>query len=303
MAFCRQCGSPVDGAFCPKCGAKMDAPGTPGAPPPQPPPSPAAPPAQASPAPPPYVAPPSSAAPPPTKKGRWIFWTLGGCLLLIIIGVIIAFSTCTYFAHKAGLDSGLLQNKPELAIVKMLVSANPDLELVSIDEDRGIIRVREKKTGKELTVDLENAKKGKIVFSDENNKKVEIQTQGEGANAGLEIKSDEGSVKFGANAAGQLPNWLPSYPGAEAAGGMMLNAEKGNGGSCTFKSKDSIEAVGAYYENALKSAGFEVKKVPMQGQVSMIMLDASDSKTQRKASVAATHSPDGTMINLTYEGK
>jgi hypothetical protein len=309
MAFCRQCGSPVEGAFCTKCGAKMDAPGTPGAPPPQPPPPPAAPPQappqQAAPAPPPYIPPPSSSAPPPQKKGRWIFWTLGGCLLVIIIGVIIVFSTCTYFAHKAGLDPDLLQKKPELAMVKMLVSANPDLELVSIDEDRGIIRVREKKTGKELTVDLENAKKGKIVFSDENNKKVEIQTQGEGANAGMEIKSDEGSVKIGANAASQLPNWLPPYPGAEAAGGMMLNAEKGNGGSCTFKSKDSIEAVSAYYENALKGAGFEVKKVPMQiqGQGSMIMLAASDDKTQRKASVTAAHTPDGTVISLTYEGK
>jgi hypothetical protein len=85
----------------------------------------------------------------------------------------------------------------------------------------------------------------------------------------------------------------------------MLNAEGGNSGSCTFKSKDPIEAVIAYYEAALKGAGFEVEKVstPIPGQGSMIVLAASDNKTQRKANVTATRSENGTIINLTFEGK
>jgi hypothetical protein len=301
MAFCRQCGSPVEGAFCPKCGARMDVSGGPSAPPPQQ----AAPP-QVSPAPPPYVAPPSPVAAPPKKKGRWIFWTLGGCLGLIIIVVIILFAAGTYFVHKTGFDPALMQKNPAMAVAKMMTAVNPDLEVLGIDEDQGVIRVRDKKSGQTLAINLKDAKNGKIVFMDEQKgKSVEIKTQGEGANAGLEIKSDEGSLKMGAKAAGQLPGWLPSYPGAEAAGAMTVNAENGNRGSCTFKSKDSIEAVSAFYENALKSEGFEVKKVPTQlsGQGAMIVLAASDSKTQRSANVTAVHSPDGTMINLTYEGK
>jgi len=292
MAFCKQCGSPVEGSFCAKCGAKLDAPSTPGASPAQAPPA-------ASP-----VTIPSPAVPAP-KKGRFIFWALGGCLVLVIIVVIVVFSTCGYFAHKVGFDSELLQKKPELAVAKMLISANPDLEFVSIDEDRGIIRVREKKTGKELTIDLENAKNGKIVFSDEKNKSLEIQTQGEGENAGVEIKSSEGTMKMGANAAGQLPNWLHSYPGAESAGAMVFNTEKGNAGSCSFKSKDSVEAIGAYYETALKGAGLEVQKtitqIPDRG--SMIILSASENGTQRKANVTVSRSEESTIINLSFEGK
>jgi hypothetical protein len=302
MAFCRQCGSPVEGAFCTKCGAKMDAPGSPGTPPPQPTPPPAAPP-QAPSAPPLYAPPPSAAAPPQKKKGRWIFWTLGGCLGLIIIVFIILFAAGRYFIHKAGIDPALMEKDPAMAVAKMMATMNPDIEVLAIDEGQGIIRVRNKKTGETLAMNLKDAKNGKIVFMDEKGKSLEIKTQGEGANAGLEIKSDEGSLKMGANAAGQLPGWLPAYPGAEAAGAVTLNGENGNGGSCTFKSKDSVEAVSAYYENALKAAGFEVNKMPMQGQGGMIMLNASDNRTQREAHVTATHSADGTMITLMFKGK
>ena len=98
MAFCVQCGSPVEGAFCSKCGAKADAPATSGAPAP-----PVAPAAS------PIVIPPPPAQAP--KKGRFIFWALGGCLVLIIIAVIIIFSTGLFIARRAGLDSGMLQNE------------------------------------------------------------------------------------------------------------------------------------------------------------------------------------------------
>lgn len=288
MVFCTSCGSPVEGAFCTKCGAKVDAQGAPGAPSPQ------APPPAASPVVIPAQAP---------KKGRFIFWALGGCAVLIVIAVIIVFSTCHFFAHKAGLDLGLMQKNPGLAVAKMVAAANPDIEVVSVDEGRGIIRVRDKKTGKDLTMDLKDAQKGKISFIDDQNKKVEIETHGEGNNAALEIHSSEGTVRMGTNVAGQLPNWLPSYPGAESAGTMAFNT--GKTGACALKTKDSVEAVAAFYENALKSAGFEVQKTLTQntGQGSMAILSASDKKTQRTANVTAAHSEEGTVINLAFETK
>ena len=296
MAFCVHCGSPVEGAFCTKCGAKVDAPGAPGAPPPQ------VPPPQVPRAASPIVIPPPPAQAP--KKGRLIFWALGGCLVLIVIAVILIFSTGIFIAKKAGIDIGLMEKNPELAMAKVLLSANPDLEVLSIDEDRGIIRVRDKKTGKALTMDLKDAKKGKFVFLDEQNRRVEIQSRGEGDNAGLEIRSDDGTMSMGTNA-GRLPNWLPPYPGAEAAGGMGFSAEKGDAGSCAFKSRDSAEDVVAFYENALKNAGFEVEKSTnqMPGQGSMIALSASDPNTQRRANVTALSGDGGTTINFAFEGK
>jgi hypothetical protein len=289
----------------------MDAPGAPGSPPSTPPPAqppPAqAPPPQAASAPPAYVPPPSATAPPPPakKKGRWIFWTLGGCLGLIIIVVIIIFAAGTYFVHKSGFDPSLMQKDPAMAVAKMMTTMNPDLEVLGIDESEGIIRVRNKKTGETLAMNLKDAKNGKIVFMDEKGKSLEIKTQGEGSNAGLEIKSDEGSMKFGASAKAQLPSWLPFYPGAEDSGDMEINAKNGNEGACTLKSKDSVEAIASFYENALKGAGFEIKKAPMQlpGQGAMTVLGATDNKTNRKANVTVTRSQDITMIVLVFEGK
>jgi hypothetical protein len=296
MTFCVHCGSPVEGAFCAKCGAKVDAPGAPGAPPAQ------VPPPQVPHAASPIVIPPPPAQAP--KKGRFIFWALGGCLALIVIAVILIFSTGIFIAKKTGIDIGLMQKDPGLAVAKMLATSNPDIEVLSIDEDRGIIRVRDKKTGKTLTMDLKDAKNGKFVFLDDQNRRVEIQSRGEGDNAGLEIRSDDGTMSLGANA-GRLPNWLPSYPGAEAAGGMGFSAEKGDAGSCAFKSKDSAEDVIAFYENALKNAGFEVEKSTnqMPGQGSMIALSASDPNTQRRANVTALSGDGGTTINFAFEGK
>jgi hypothetical protein len=152
-------------------------------------------------------------------------------------------------------------------------------------------------------VNLEDAQKGKISLMDDQNRKFEINAQGEGDSASLEIQSDKGTMRMGADATIQLPHWLPSYPGAVAAGGMSLNEENAKSGACGFKTNDSAETAAAYYENALKNAGFEVQKNTMQapGQRSMITLSATDNSTQRKASVNVIRNEEGTIINLMFE--
>lgn len=291
MAFCKSCGAPVEGTFCTKCGAQAGSPGissaqaeqsaTPIPSPPQPP-----------------------AAAPASKKGSPLFWILGGCLGLIVVAGIIAVFTGVFVARKAGLDPALMKQNPGLAVAKMMATMNPDIEVLSVDEDRGIISVREKKTGKTMTMNLKDAQKGKIVFQDDQNKSVEIQTQGEGEEASVEIRSSEGTVRMGANA-GQLPDWLPSYPGAESAGTFGFSAENGNAGSCAFKTGDSVESVASFYEDALKNAGFVVQKTTTQipGKGSFIMLMAADDSTRRNAHVTAASSEEGTTINLSFETK
>jgi len=134
---------------------------------------------------------------------RFVIWILLGCGGLILIGGIIAISTgvfVVYKAKQAGLDPALMQKNPGLAVAKMVASMSPDTEVLSVDEDHGIIRVRDKKTGKILTMNLEDAKNGKIVFLDEKNQKIEIQARGEGDNASLEVQSPDGTLRMGAPA-------------------------------------------------------------------------------------------------------
>ena len=292
MDYCTSCGSPVEGAFCTKCGTKVGSPGISSA--------------QAQQAAPtiPPIPHPSPAVPVPKKRGP-LLWILGGCLGLALIAGIIVVSTGIFVARKAGLDPALMKKNPGLAVAKMLASANPDIEVLSVDEDGGIIRVRDKKTGKTLTMNLEDAQNGKIVFQDDQNKRVEIQTHGEGDKAAVEIRSPEGTMRMGASAAGQLPDWLPSYPGAEGTGTFGFSAEQGKTGSCAFKTNDSVEDVASFYEDALKNAGFEVQKILTQipDKGSMIMLTAADNSTQRTAHVTAAGAEEGTTINLVFETK
>jgi hypothetical protein len=292
MAFCTSCGAPVEGTFCTKCGTQVGAPGVSSA--------------QAErsvpPIPPMYQPPAAASAP---KRRSPLFWILGGCLGLMVIGGIIAISTGVFIAHKAGLDPALMKQNPGLAVAKMMATMNPDLEVLSVDEDRGIIRVREKKTGKTMTLNLKDAQNGKIVFQDDQNQNLEIQSRGEGENASVDVRSSEGTTRIGAGSAGQLPDWLPSYPGAESAGMFGISAENGKSGSCAFKTGDSVENVASFYEGALKNAGFVVQKNTTQipGKQSHIMLMAADSRSQRNAHVTIANSEEGTIINLVFETK
>lgn len=289
MAFCTNCGTPLEGAFCTKCGAKAGAPSAPDLPTPE-----------AAPAGSPIVIPPEPGKTP--RKGRLLFWILGGCLGLVALAAILSFVTGAFIFKRLGFDSRLAQKKPELAAVKMMVSANPDLEIVSMDESSGVIWIRNKKTGESLTVNMEDVKNGKIVFTDDRNRKVEIQSRGEGDNAAVSIRSDQGTMEMGAGASIRLPTWLPVYPGAEPAGAAAFSEENGKSGSCAFKSNDSAEQVGAFYEKALRSEGFDVRKNAFSGpaQASMVILEASDKGAQRKATVSVVRSETGTMINLSF---
>jgi hypothetical protein len=287
MAFCTKCGASVEGDFCTKCGTKIGSPGVTNTQTEQF--------GQSIPPPPPEA----------KKKGRAIFWILGGCLGLVIIAGIILLAGGYFIARKAGLDPDLMKKNPALAAAKMMATVNPDVEVLSVDEDKGIIRVREKKTGKTMTMNLKDAQKGKFVFQDDKEGNVEIQAKGEGDNASVEVRSDKGTMRMGAGSKADLPDWLPSYRGAEAAGVFSLNGEDSNAGSCTLKTSDSVENVASFYENALKQAGFTVQKTTTQvpGKGSFVMLMAEDSNNRRNAHVTAAKSEEGTTITLTFEIK
>ena len=118
-----------------------------------------------------------------------------------------------FFLHKArqaGFDPELMQRNPGLAITKMIAAANPDVDVLSTDEGAGKITVRDKKTGKVVTMTFDDAKKGKFSFS---------------------AQGDDGktaSLEFGAGA-DKLPSWVPAYPGAKAVGTFAVNGRQRRG--------------------------------------------------------------------------
>ncbi|MGD0200798.1 MAG: zinc ribbon domain-containing protein [Bryobacteraceae bacterium] len=326
--FCTNCGQTIDTdtRFCPSCGSPAEAPvQTP--PPPTPPPAAAyVPPAQAAYAPPPqavaYVPPPQAAAygppppgeaygqpqpaayaqpqaaPPERKKISpvvWILLVIGGLFVVGIIAAVLVTGIVVHKVKQAGFDPELLERRPELAFVKLAVAANPDAEIVSIDEGRGIVSIRDKKTGRIVTMNFEQIRKGRISFESEG-QHVSIEGRNEGGEGTMTVTTPQGTSQIGTGAI-RLPAWLPAYAGATPQGFSSQSADTSSG-AFSFKTGDSADRVLQFYESELKKAGFtvEVMRHPAGGMVT------GESGT-RKAVVNVIADVSGTAVTCTFEDK
>jgi len=224
--------------------------------------------------------PPNMAA--PKKKISPVVWILIAVAgLFVILGLVVVGTGIFVYtkAKRAGLDTELIQKNPALAVAKMAVSMNPDVELVSIDEDKGVMTVKEKSTGKILTVNFEDAKSGKFVFS-EGDKKVVI----------------------GGGDAANTPSWVPVYPGSKAEGVFSAQSgEEGSGGTVVFKTGDSVDAVKKHYEDALKAAGFEIKATMTAGEGATVI--AENEAKKRTLHVGINRDGSQTGITVIYSEK
>ena len=286
MAFCSKCGVPVEGEYCTQCGAPAVSGGSTRS--------------QAEPSSPIIIPSPAEGSTVTRKKRGPLFWVLLGCGGLILVAAVIILAASLFFmgvARRAGVDTELMKTNPALAAAKMLAATNPDVEVVSIDEGKGIIRLRDKKTGKTMTMNLEDLQKGKIIFEDDQGGKIEMQAKAEGENASLDVKGPEGTLHMGSGGTESLPDWLPAYPGWENTGTLEMTDPDKRAGSLAFKTSDAAEDVAAFFENALKKAGFAVERTTNQvpSQSSLIILEAKDSSEQRRARILVSGGREGTL--------
>lgn len=241
---------------------------------------------------------------PPKKTSPWV-WILGGCGVLVVLIVLALVATGLFVAKKvkdAGIDPDLMKKNPAVAITKMMAAMNPDIEVLDVDEDRGIIRVRDKKSGKTMTMNFEDVKRGKIVMKGEDGEEVTVQG-GEGAGGVFSMKSKDGSVNFGGK--WNPPSWVPTYPGATvsaAASGQDANESSGAG---YFQTNDSLEQVLDFYERELKNEGMQVSRnvFSPDGKNTMGTVTAADEGNRRYVNVSYGISPKGNMVHVTYTAK
>jgi len=204
-----------------------------------------------------------------------------------LIGILVVgagFFVANRVKH-AGFDSALAQKNPALAAAKVMASLNPDVEVVNVDEDRGLLTIKDRMTGKVITMNADGVKNGRLTFSDE---------------------STGQKVTLGANAAAQLPAWLPSYPGSKPEGTFSASGGDGEGGMAHFKTTDAGTKVLDYYQDALKSAGFKITSTFSGNSASSNggVVTAEDAANRRTVMVTVSSSSgDGTDVALTYGTK
>lgn len=226
--------------------------------------------------------PPNGPGVPPSKKSNVLMWVLigiGAFFMLIIVAVLGLGLFVAQKAKQAGLDPDLIKKSPGLAAAKMMVAANPDVEMVSADEGKQEITIREKKTGKTYTMSFDDARNGKFTMTEN------------GAKSTLTVG---GKAK--------VPAWVPDYPGSEPQGAFSAQGADGASGTFTFNTKDPSDKVVRYYDDQLKSSGMTVTSniTNQNGQPSAGMLSAQDQANKHSVTVIIGTEANQTSVAVTY---
>jgi hypothetical protein len=236
---------------------------------------------------------------PAKKKVSPLIWILGGvAVFLLLLGgaAIVGTYIVVNKAKQAGLDPELMARNPALAAAKMMAAVNPEIDIVSVDDKKGLITFKEKSTGKTVTMNFEDVKQGKIRFTGDNDEQVTLETDSESGVA--QLKSAEGSFQLGG--AVKLPSWVPAYPGANPQGTYSSQAKDSDSASIHFSTRDSMDKVAKFYEAGLKSSGLKVTSNIMQqdGKSTGGRIGAQDDGNRRSVVITLGTSDEGTAVNL-----
>jgi hypothetical protein len=272
MPFCTKCGASVAGAFCSQCGTPAATSAGAGSPPTS-----AQTPSRGGSLP--------SIAP---RKTSPIVWVLVVILGLVLLGGLAIGGFTLFVVHKAreaGISPDLWRRNPAAATARVLAAANPDIEIISENDGAGTVSVRDRKTGKITTWNLDQAKRGRfsITAEDEN-----------GKNA---------TVEFGTGSIRKLPSWVPSYPGIDPQATFAItgNSSDGAGGTFSFNTSDSAADVITFYQDKIKDLGMKVQVNTTTPQGGVIT--AADDADKRTLNVLIGHDSGKTSVNVTYGAK
>jgi hypothetical protein len=232
----------------------------------------------------PQVGMPNAAPPVPRKTSPlvWILVAVAGLIVLFGLAVVSGGLFLVHKAKQAGFDTELMRNNPGLATAKLLAATNPDLEVISTDQ-RGVVTIRQRSTGKIMTMSFDDMKGGKFSFK---------------------ADSDGESVNIGAGQAA-VPAWIPAYPNSKPASIYSMNGKDGASASFQFQTQDPPKDVLAFYETGLKQAGFRISATTTSdsGASSGGMLSADDAANKRTVVVTVGNGSQGTTVGVTYSQK
>lgn len=222
--------------------------------------------------------------PPPAKKGKVWVWVLGGCLGLMIMGAVVTAIVGYIAVQKAKEVAGDFENKPVFTAAKALVMLNPEIELVEADEASERITIREKATGKTVTVSLEDLQQGRISFTNEQGEEYTLQAQGEGAGGSVQVQGPDGQSVFSAQSGGgiEFPDWVP-VPAGEIANSAKTTTNEATIWVATIRVNGTVQAFADKLEQDLASRGLKsnAKNITTSSDGAALMFSATSPDNKR----------------------
>jgi hypothetical protein len=231
------------------------------------------------------------------KKTSPVVWIIVGLLGLVMVAGIVVIAGGLFVAKKVRDAAG----NPALTAARVMAAANPDVEILSSDDSKGTVTFKDKNSGRILTLDFDQIKQGRIVF-EEDGKKVTVDSSTNGVNL---TGSDGSTVQIGANASSKLPDWLPAYPGSSAQGTFAMQDAGQSGAAVSFNTKDPVDKVSSFYDDALRKAGLttNVNQMQQDGKTSGAMITAESADKKRSAVVNIASGDDASTVGITYSDK
>jgi hypothetical protein len=240
-----------------------------------------------------------------TSPVVWILVAVAGLFVLVGLFVVGGSLFLVHKAKQAGFDTELMRNNPGLATAKLLAATNPDLEVISSDDGRGVVVIRQRSTGKTMTVTFDDMKRGKFSFHEDGKDAVTLEAHGNGDTGSLQMKSGSESLTIGANQAAVLPAWIPAYPNSKPASTFTANTKQGSSASFQFQTQDAPKDVIVFYEQGLKQAGFRITATATgaSGASSGGLVSGDDVDHKRTILVTVGTGNQGTSVSVTYSQK
>lgn len=216
---------------------------------------------------------------PPARKTHPIVWVLVAVIGIFILGFIGVVGTTLFIARKVA-------RNPAAVAARLAALANKNMDVVSEDDNAGTITLRDRRTGKTVTMSFDQARGGKFSVSAE---------------------GDDGKVatmEFGSGS-GKLPSWVPSYPGSSPQFNISARGQDndgaGEGGNFSFTTSDPASQVMKFYQDKAHDLGMTVKLNTTTTNAGMVI--ASDEANERTLSAIIGSEGGNTTVNVTYGAK
>ena len=214
---------------------------------------------------------------------------IGCASLLVLLGLIASLAIWWGARKLRGMAAGAERN-PAAFAARLMTAGNPELEVVSQDNDRKTVTIRNRNTGESLTVNAAELEKGNLAFRNEKGEQVAIEGNSADGKRGLKVTSRVGTMTIG-DGAGALPtsDWVPSYPGAKPVGTVAKKGADGESGM---------------YRPSSRGPGFKVERAGAEGQEGAAgSLNAQHVAEARSVSISAVGADGGTQVTVVYDSK
>jgi hypothetical protein len=193
------------------------------------------------------------------KRTHPLVWVAVGCAGVIMLGAFVLV-VGSYFVFNAVKDvAEEVEDQPVVAAARLIAATNPEIELIEADEENRVVVFRNTKTDEEYTIDFEDIEEGKFsFFSDDESFTLELDSD-EDDSGTLTITTEDGTTRFGAGAhIGDIPSWVPVYPGTTPEGTYSSESPEGRSGAYTIETEDELDLVVDFYISELEEQGLEI---------------------------------------------